>query len=167
MCQVADMWDAGGFLRVCLVALAQLKDTQLEYDDLPSILQLLPEAVEQLPEHAASVERCIKCLCTAATAGKEVLSLLLHFFGDVHALITTPEQLLHFKKLPYPAIKAWMGSDDLVVDSEDSVAVAVQWWSEGDEGSKCNKGQLKELSGLLRMRYLVTPGKNEVPCHTR
>jgi hypothetical protein len=77
-----------------------------------------------------------------------VQALLLHVFGDIHAMLTSPDQLERFRQLPYRAIRAWADSDDLVVDSEDSVAVALGWWVAGAEGSKCSEEQLKELSGL-------------------
>jgi hypothetical protein len=50
-----------------------------------------------------------------------------------------------------------------VVDIEDSVAVALGWWVGGAEGSKCTKDQLKELSGLIRVRHLST-GRQPVCC---
>jgi hypothetical protein len=147
---------------MCLTALIQLKDAKLMYDDLAYVLQLLPEAVHQLPEHSAWVERCLRCLCIAAAAGRDVLPLLLQICGDVHALLTSPGQLLHFRQLPFSAIKAWAGSDDLVVDSEDSVAVVLGWWVGGEVGSKYSLAQLKELSGLLRLKHLDSSGEQ---CH--
>jgi hypothetical protein len=158
MCKVADMWGAPGCLLLCFRALAQSEGAPLELQGLPAILQLLPEAVKEVPEYDAWVQQCVKLLCEGAAAGSDVLPVLLHFFGDVHALLTSPGQLLHFRKLPFSAVKAWAASDDLVVDIEDSVAVAIGWWVEGSEGSKCSEEQLKELSGLLRVKHL-TPGK--------
>jgi hypothetical protein len=84
------------------------------------------------------------------------LAVLLHMFGDVHALLTSPQLLQHFRKLPFSAIKAWADSDDLVVDTEDSMAVVLGWWVGGGEGSKCSEEQLKDLSGVLRLRHMST-----------
>jgi hypothetical protein len=144
-----------------LTALTQLESSQLLFDDLPSIIDLLPEAVNQLPGYLTWVAKCAECLGAAVTAGNDIQPLLLQLSRDVHALLTTPKLLLHFRQLPFPAFRAWMADDELMVDSEDSIAVAVEWWARGDEGRKCSEDQLKELSGLLRVRYVLTPGKQQ------
>jgi hypothetical protein len=159
MCNVADMFRAPDCLLLSFRALAQSEKTQLELQGLTAILQLLPEAVEGLPEYDAWRQRCVKLVSEGAAAGRDVLPVLAYFFGDAHALLTDPGQLLHFRQLPFAAVKAWAASDELVVDSEDSVAVALGWWVRGAEGSKCNEEQLKELSGLLRVKHL-TPGED-------
>jgi hypothetical protein len=103
-------------------------------------------------------------LLISTQAGHEdtsTLPLLLCCFGDVHALLTSPTVLQSFLHLPYTAIKAWAGSDDLVVDSENSVAVALGAWIEGaehDPSRACSREQKQELSGLLRAMRL-TPGE--------
>jgi hypothetical protein len=83
-------------------------------------------------------------------------SRLAKVFGDVHAMLTGPELLRLFKQLPYHAVRAWAASDGLTVDSENSVAVALTAWAEGELGSKCTEAQKKELSGLLRVCHLST-----------
>jgi hypothetical protein len=154
MCKVADMWDAPGCLEGCGSALAQLSSA-LDLQGVMAILQLLPDAVQQLVcGHSTWVQRCVELVCEGASAGMDMQPLLLQLFADVHAMLTSPDQLRRFRQLPYHAIKIWADSDDLVVDSEDSVAVALGWWVAGAEGSKCSEEQLKELSGLLRVRHM-------------
>jgi hypothetical protein len=142
-----------------LRALAHLKASQLDLQGRMDILQLLPDAAQQLVQHGIWVHRCVELVCEGASAGKDVQPLLLHLFGDVHALLTSPDHLQHFRQLSFTAIKAWAGSDDLVVDSEDSVAVALGWWAAGTEGRKCGEDRLKELSGLLRVRHMSAGGE--------
>jgi hypothetical protein len=91
--------------------------------------------------------------------GSNILPILLYLFGDVHALLTDSARLKRFLQLPYSAIKAWAGSDDLVVDSENSVAVAVGAWIEAKVGGApraCSKEQQEELSRLLRLSTMST-----------
>jgi hypothetical protein len=141
-------------MRQCFKALAKMPHGALTPDVLVSLLEALPESVHTLPEYDAWQDLCMRVLSTAPAASPDVSAVLLHMFKDVHALVSSPEQLQCFRRLRFPAIKAWAGSDDLVVDSEDSVAVAMGWWVTGDEGSKCSQEQLKELSGLVRVRHL-------------
>jgi hypothetical protein len=90
-----------------------------------------------------------------------ILPILLYLFGDVHALLTSVCKLARFQHLPYSAIKAWAGSDDLVVDSENSVAVAVGAWIQAQAAGvsrTCTKEQKQELSGLLRIKCMSAGG---------
>jgi hypothetical protein len=103
----------------------------------------------------------------APAASNSVTAVLLHIFRDIHALITSAEQLQLFKQLSFTAIKAWADSDDLMVDSEDSVAVALGWWVAGAEGSKCSQDQLKELSGLVRVRHMSAGEQQITACQCR
>jgi hypothetical protein len=151
MCKIADMWDAPACLDLCAAALAQQQQQQnlMQPQEFAAMLQLLPEAVRSTPQ------------ITAWQAG--TVAAFVKQYNDVHSLVTSAEMLLTFRELPYPAIKAWMASDDLIVDSEDSVAVAIGWWVGGDEDSKCSEEQLKELSRLLRVKHL-TAGEASVAC---
>jgi hypothetical protein len=109
---------------------------------LTDVLNVLPDSITTLPEHSTWVTK----LDTA----------LMQHFGDVHALLTSPDQLQIFRGLPFHAVRAWAASGELTVDSENSVAVALTVWAEGEQGSQCTEAQQKELSGLLRVRHLGT-----------
>jgi hypothetical protein len=104
---------------------------------------MLPGSLEQLPEYKAWEERWEK-----------IVDKIVLGFANVHALVTSADQLQQFRALPYMVVEAWAGSDDLVVDSEDSVSVALDWWVRGDEGSRCSQQQLKKLGGLLRVKHM-------------
>jgi hypothetical protein len=96
------------------------------------------------------------------TSGPEdpIMPILLYFFKDVHAVLTSETRLKRFQQLPYAAIKAWASSDDLVVDSENSVAVAVGVWVQtlvnGYSRASTQKHK-EELSKLIRVQRL-SPG---------
>jgi hypothetical protein len=149
VCNVADMWHAGACVNLCYAALAALQADSLlrQPTELAVVLDLLPESATSSPEQQAWQQVC-----------KAVSTTLVSQHSDVHKLLTDPDQLVQFQQLPFMVIKAWAGRDDLVVDSEDSVAVALGWWVAGEVGSKCSEAQLKELSGLLRVQQL-TAGK--------
>jgi hypothetical protein len=145
------MCDAPGCLELCFEALAQL---ELDLQGMPAILQLLPDAAQKLAGHSTWMQQCVQMVCEGASAGEDVQPLLLHLFGDVHAMLTSPDHLTQFRQLPFQAVRVWADSDELVIDSEDSVAVSLGWWVAGEVGSKCSDEQLKELSGLLRVRHM-------------
>jgi hypothetical protein len=109
-------------------------------DDLAGICSLLPDSVTTLPSYSEWQTRLQCCVVKA--------------FPVVYALLTTYQQLQRFRKLPIQAVLAWADSDGLVVDSENSVAVALSWWYGGDLGSQATEDQLKELSGALRLKHL-------------
>jgi hypothetical protein len=156
MYSAADVWRATGCMRQLFTALTCTPSSALTADVLLSVLHQLPASVCTLPEHGLWQNLCMHVVSAAPAASNSLSAVLLHIFKDVHALITGPEQLQRLRQLSFTAIKAWADSDDLVVDSEDSVAVALGWWVAGAVGSKCSKDQLKELSGLVRVRQLTT-----------
>jgi hypothetical protein len=108
------MWDAAGCLSLCFTALTQLQPGSVNAQELASIRAVLPDSLEQLPQQKAWEERQV-----------EIVNRIVLGFANVHALVTSTDQLQQFRALPYIVIKAWAASDDLEVDSEDSVAVAL------------------------------------------
>jgi hypothetical protein len=107
---------------------------------------MLPEGVLVQPEYKRWEKQC-----------KEAVVNIANNYREVRDLLTSLEQLQSFRELPYIVVKAWGGSDDLVVDSEDSVAVALNWWAQGQHGSRCSKRQLEDLGSLLRV-WRMTAG---------
>jgi hypothetical protein len=159
------MWDAPGCLELSFKALTQIKASELTLQGTPAVLKLLPNPVCKLGGHSTWIQKCVQMVCEGVSAGKDVQPLLLHVFGDVHAMLNSPEQLNRLRQLPFQAVKAWADSDDLMVDSEESVAVALGWWVAGAEGSKCSEEQLKELSGLVRVRHMSAGERVTGGCH--
>jgi hypothetical protein len=139
MCRVADMWGASACLQRCFTALTEAKE-ELVVNDLAGVCSLLPDSVTTLPSYSEWQTRLQECVVKA--------------FPDVYTLTTTYDQLQRFRKLPFQAVLAWADSDKLVVDSENSVAVALSWWYGGHMGSQATEDQLKELSGALRLAHL-------------
>jgi hypothetical protein len=133
---------------------------------LAQVMLLLPDSISSLPEHSSWSAKCMDILSKSDTPdmAAPVATALVHLFGDVHALLTSPEQLQLFRRLPFHAVRAWAASDELTVDSENSVAVALTVWSAGEKGSQCTEAQKEELSGLLRVRHLSTGASRMLPC---
>jgi hypothetical protein len=155
MCQVADMWGAQECLDLCFTVLVQNKEGLQGENDLETVLQLLPAAVQRCTEYAACNLHCFAAVKAACLSIRDVpLGLLLHCFGDVHALVSCYGQLRAFAFLPLKAVKLWAASDDLVVDSEDSVAVALGWWV-GKRHYALVQREVWELAGLIRVRQLT------------
>jgi hypothetical protein len=136
----------------CFAALAQLEVEKLDVEDLTAVLTWLPDSVYALPQYAA----------WEASWHTHIVKM----FQDVHVLLTSFEQLQHFRHLPFVAVQAWAASDKLVVDSENSVAVAISWWYGGKQGSGASEDQLKQLSGLLRVVHL-SHGRTSKAVHGR
>jgi hypothetical protein len=134
------MWGAATCLQKCFAALSQLNEGKLDVDELADIFCWLPDSATSLPSYSqweAHVE-----------------ARVVQVFQDVHNLLTTHKLLQRFRQLPFQAVRAWAASDKLVIDSENSVAVAISWWYEGEQGSEASEEQLKQLSGLLRVVHL-------------
>jgi hypothetical protein len=128
------------------VALTQLENPWQQPEELSSVLSWLPDSTSALPQYAAWEQKW----------QKHVISM----FRDVYTVLTSSSLLRQFRCLPFSAVRAWAASDQLRVDSENSVAVAISWWYGGQEGRRSSKQQLEELSGLLRISRLST-GENE------
>jgi hypothetical protein len=140
MCRVADMWGVPTCLQRCFNALSQLKEGKVDVDDLAEIYSWLPDSVTTLPSYSEWET--------------QVQARVVQVFQDVYTLLTTHKLLQRFRSLPFQAVLAWAGSDKLVIDSENSVAVAISWWYGGEEGSQATEDQLEELSGALRLKHL-------------
>ncbi len=140
MCTLADRWQAPACLAHSYEALTQLSDAQLTPDALAGALQRLPcfstPAVQKQPQTEGFVKRMVGML------------------ADVHAVLTSGPLLRLLRALPFEAVLAWAGSDDLVVDSEASVVVALDCWVRGPVGRKADRAQLLQLSGLVRLQHL-------------
>jgi hypothetical protein len=122
--------------------LTQLENPWQKPEELSAVLSWLPDSTSALPQYAAWEQKW----------QKHVIST----FPDVHALLTSYSLLQQFRCLPFSAVRAWAASDDLRVDSENSVAVALSWWCGGQGGCDSSNQQLEELSGLLRVSKLST-----------
>jgi hypothetical protein len=140
------MWDAGACLSTCFRALTKVNPDSVSWQQLVEVQTLLPEGLSQSPQQAAWESTC-----------RKIASSIVKEFADVQALVTSAQQLHRFREFPFIIIKAWAASDSLFVDSEDSVAVALDWWAGGSEGRKCSEQQFKDLAGLLRVKHL-SPG---------
>jgi hypothetical protein len=148
------MWCYTACVQHCFTALTEKPEAMLSLDVLANVLGTLPPIVHSFECAEQWQNICTRAVCAAPAANEAVLALVLHMFRDVHALLTGtghPQQLQNFTRLPFSAIKAWVSSDDLLVDCEDSVAVALGSWLLGSRGSKCSRAERKELCDLLRV----------------
>ncbi|GFH18692.1 BACK domain-containing protein [Haematococcus lacustris] len=149
VCRVAERWAFSSLSSSCLKQLADLPPSQLPAEQLVLVLQTLPDSCALLPEHQQWQER------VHSLAGKlNALPLLLHLYGDVHAVITSAQLRTTFQQLPFAAVQQWAGSDALTVDSENSVVELISLWMAGPNGKGCSWVQKQQLSCLVRVQHL-------------
>ncbi|KAL6761432.1 hypothetical protein V8C86DRAFT_3131552 [Haematococcus lacustris] len=113
---------------------------KLPAEQLVRVLQTLPDSCALLPEHQQWQQH--------------VNSLILSQYGDVHAVITSAQLRGYFQQLPFAAVKQWAGSDELTVDSENSVVELISLWMAGSQGLACSEEQEQQLSCLVRVQHL-------------
>jgi hypothetical protein len=133
-------------VRVCFEGLVKHPEKPHKIKDWIALELALPESVQSLADYD--------------TWRDAQSSAMAQHFDDVHDMLTEEPWLKQFLQLPFPLVAAWASSDDLLVDSENSVAVALDAWAEGPQGKDSSHDQLKQLSGLLRVKHL-SPSKWE------
>jgi hypothetical protein len=138
------MWGAPACLQQCFTALSQLKQGELDVDGLAEIFILLPDSVSTLPNYTRWEVQLQTCV--------------LHVFKDVYTVLTTYHLLQRFRQLPFQAVRAWAASDDLVADSENSVAVAISWWCGGEQGSMENMALATDTCCVYGASVVRQPG---------
>ncbi|KAL6761412.1 hypothetical protein V8C86DRAFT_857258 [Haematococcus lacustris] len=149
ICRVAERWAFPSLSSSCLQKLVALPLSQLPAEQLMLVLQTLPDSCALLPEHKKWQKR------VHSLAGDlNALPLLLHLYGDVHAVITSAKLRRYFQQLPFAAVQQWAGSDELTVDSENSVVELISLWMAGPVKMCWSKEQKQQLSCLVRVQHL-------------
>jgi hypothetical protein len=163
-------------MQQCLDALASLPTTELDAMTLLTVLEQLPSSVAQHCDTTAFRRRCAsvasslavvtsdklplvsRVISMLAAAGESCVSLVLQCFEHVPLVLTDPHLVQAFIQLPHAAVLAWADNSALQVDSENSVAAALDMWCRGPQGSKCSQEQVKQLAQLVRVKHLSTGG---------
>ncbi|GAX82115.1 hypothetical protein CEUSTIGMA_g9543.t1 [Chlamydomonas eustigma] len=84
-----------------------------------------------------------------------VESRLLELFGDGVAVLRNPNQLEEFLSLPLVAVCTLLNSDQLVVDSENTVAVlASVWVAQQSKKAALPLEHVKKVAGCIRLSLL-------------
>ncbi|GFH07937.1 BTB domain-containing protein [Haematococcus lacustris] len=159
VCRVAERWAFPSLSTTCLQKLVDLPPSQLPVQQLVLVLQTLPGSCALLPDHKRWQER-VHNLAVELNA----LLLLLHLCEDVHAVITSAQLRTAFQQLPFAAVQQWAGSDELTVDSENSVVELISLWMAGPEGRVASQTRKQQLSCLVRVQHL-SPGLTSLPSH--
>ncbi|KAJ9530467.1 hypothetical protein QJQ45_012443 [Haematococcus lacustris] len=144
VCRVAERWAIPSISNLCLQRLIQLPPSQPSVQELVLVLQTLSDGCAPLPEHDR--QQLVLCL--------KLSLVLIRNFGDVHAVITSPQLRTAFQQLPFAAVQQWAGSNALTVDSENSVVELISLWMAGPGGQACSKEQKQQLSCLVRVQHL-------------
>ncbi|KAL6764966.1 hypothetical protein V8C86DRAFT_1219494 [Haematococcus lacustris] len=139
-CRVAERWAFPSLASKCLQQLVSLPTTQLPMQQLVQVLQTLPDSCALLPEHPQWQAR--------------VHTSTVKTYGDAHAIITSAQLRDQFQQLPFMAVQQWAGSNELTVDSENSVMELLSLWMAGPVGQACSKSNKQQLSSLVRVQHL-------------
>ncbi|KAL6754206.1 hypothetical protein V8C86DRAFT_3139065 [Haematococcus lacustris] len=137
-----EMCDAARLVVRCMYegGLAEEVKDPLTLARLVLVLRTLPGNCTTQPEHSGWQEH--------------VRGLIVSQYGDVHAVITSAQLRGYFQQLPFAAVQQWAGSDELTVDSENSVVELISLWMAGPGGQACSKEQKQLLSCLVRVQHL-------------
>ncbi|KAL6764963.1 hypothetical protein V8C86DRAFT_3083545 [Haematococcus lacustris] len=117
-------------------------------EDPLTLATTLPDSCALLPEHQQWQER--------------VHTSTVKTYGDVHATITSAQLRDQFQQLPFMAVQQWAGSNELTVDSENSVVELISLWMAGPAGQACSQTNKQQLSCLVRVQHL-SPGVLNTP----
>ncbi len=158
---LADQWSADICLDLCMHHLAQTSAEQLTVADVSSLLSAMPVGIALHRGYPAVQQAC-----------QEQLLLL---FGDVQEVVIRPLLLHNFCSLLYEAVAVWASSDDLEVDSENSVVLLLTRWCShnhraaaeagGAKAEEAKDKQAQALAGLLRLGHLSRCGSAECSCN--
>ncbi|KAL6752754.1 hypothetical protein V8C86DRAFT_3140830 [Haematococcus lacustris] len=140
VCRVAERWAFSSLTSKCLLLLAGLPPPQLPAEQLMLVQQTLPDSCALLPEYQQWQQR--------------VHHIIRDLYRDVHAVITSAQLRTAFQQLPFAAVQLWAGSDELTVDSENSVVELLSLWMAGPVGKACTLEQQQQLSCLVRVQHL-------------
>ena len=142
MCAVADRWQAPGCLQAVLAGLAAADASALTAAHVGAILTTLPSSLHTSPAYEK-----LKAMCAAR---------LVQLFGNVFKVITDGGLRGSFCALPSPAVLLWGGQDQLSVDSENSVVVALTLWHDSQPNDSCSPQFLKDLTACVRVQHLTS-----------
>ncbi|KAJ9532358.1 hypothetical protein V8C86DRAFT_2801711 [Haematococcus lacustris] len=140
MMNLSDRWKAPACMQLCMEAFALCAKNPSSLQAISQALPLIPDSARQLEEYSA-------------VAGSAAPHLLV-MFGNVHAVISGPSLLGCWLDLPYAFVHQWASSDELAVDSEDSVVVLLAAWLAGPLGSKSSSEQERQLARLVRLQHV-------------
>ncbi len=128
----ADYWDCTATLNACLTQLrAALASPTLTAAVFSHLITVLPEQVDVkhvwpvlAAAFAAAHPACAQLLpMLGAEWNQWASTAMLRLFGQVRQVITTDNLREQFCSLPFHLVLQWAGLDQLVVDSENNVAV--------------------------------------------
>lgn len=146
--QLAEQVQAHSCTSACASSLAAIEPGQLSVPFISDVLHLLASTtlessipqLEQLRDHCAT--------------------RVLQLFADAVTVANDADLLAQFISLPFLVVQLWASSDQVQVDSENTVAwLLQQWWlhqwaAAAEDHVAALMGQMQQLSALIRVRQL-------------
>ncbi|KAL6746776.1 hypothetical protein V8C86DRAFT_1452386 [Haematococcus lacustris] len=137
--KIADKWQVQDTVDACRTAFSQLRAQDIDLEVIKKVYGL--EGVVHNHAHFKEL------LAT-------VQARLVALFKDVVEVITSPALQAHFLQLPFAAMLALLRSEQLEVDSENSVVVAATLWMTRGRGRFTSPEQRRFLAGAVRLSAL-------------
>mmetsp|Transcript_28046 Transcript_28046/g.61504 ORF Transcript_28046/g.61504 Transcript_28046/m.61504 type:complete len:519 (+) Transcript_28046:165-1721(+) len=166
--RMADAFLMPACLRACVRALSALSPEQLLSSCcLGQVLQL-PEVYKPSLGFGAAVATAAGELLKQVRAtsppelgsGTPLGASFMDLMGSVPHLIATPDLLTTFMELPFEWVCWWASSDQLATDHENSVALLLLTWVEGEKGKTCSLVQKEQVVNCIRLQDLSTSYMN-------
>ena len=145
MLQLADRYQAAQCSEVLLSHLGGLGKGAVSYSIAVQLFSM-PPLLTRLQEHASfkDLTRCCQ-------------DVVVERLGDVPAVIQDSQVRQQFCALPFAAVPAWAGSDQLQVHSENCVVHLLITWvatQEEQEGQAVTAAQFQQLAEQVRVLHL-------------
>ena len=143
--QLADRCQAAQCSELLLTHLGGLGKGAISYSMAVQLFSM-PPLLTRLQEHASfkDLTRCCQ-------------DVVVERLGDVSAVIQDSQVRQQFCALPFAAVLAWAGSDQLQVHSENCVVHLLITWvatQEGQEGQAVTAAQFQQLAEQVRVLHL-------------
>eukprot|EP00798_Chlamydomonas_sp_ICE-L_P004799 gene4799-biopygen15091 len=125
-------------------AISALSSTDCASVDAINSVFALKRSAPTLAEHATIKDLMEKCL-----------SQLVERFGVITDLMWVDSLMEEFMQLDFLSVHAFLGSDGLLVVSENEIIVLMGKWMGGDWADRMSKEELKAFWNVLRLGHLT------------
>ncbi|KAF5828860.1 hypothetical protein DUNSADRAFT_16962 [Dunaliella salina] len=139
--KVADCWQADDTVAACSSAFAALDPQEIDLDTL---------------KRAYSVEGILHKTTSFGQMIPKVQGRLMDMFSDLIWVMRSPERQSQLLQLPFAAVLVLLRSEQLVVDSENTVLAVANLWVTRGQGKSSTDHQKELLASTVRLHALST-----------
>mmetsp|Transcript_28620 Transcript_28620/g.77209 ORF Transcript_28620/g.77209 Transcript_28620/m.77209 type:complete len:543 (+) Transcript_28620:48-1676(+) len=139
--KLADRWQADDTIAACSSAFAALDPKDIDLDAL---------------KRAYSVEGILHNTASFSEMIPKVQGRLMDMFSDLVQVMRSPEMQSQLLQLPFAAVLVLLRSEQLVVDSENTVLAVANLWVTRGQGKGSTDHQKEMLANTVRLHALST-----------